>query len=124
MNRLKYTIFFLCFSTALLLYCTGCQSEEQKNTVAVAENSPKDVYDTQVKLPDTEGAELFTTGAEAFKANCITCHSLRYIQMQPDFPEKTWQKIVDKMAKSFGAPISDSTSKAIVRYLVAIKGKK
>jgi mono/diheme cytochrome c family protein len=106
------------------LCLAGCGSTEEKNKNASAENLIKDVHDTEVKLPDATGAELFTPGAEAFKANCITCHSLRYIQMQPDFPEKTWQKIVDKMVNSFGASIPDSTSKAIVRYLMAIKGQK
>jgi mono/diheme cytochrome c family protein len=123
MVQLKYMFFLLWSAVALTLSClTGCASKEEQKQPG--EKLIKDVYDTQVDLPDAEGAELFTQGAEAFKANCITCHSLRYIQMQPDFPEETWQKIVDKMVKSFGAPIPDSTSKAIVRYLMAIKGKK
>jgi mono/diheme cytochrome c family protein len=61
-------------------------------------------------------------GVEAFQMNCITCHSARYVQMQPDFPEKTWAKIVDKMIKTYGAPITDSTAKTIVAYLNTIKG--
>ena len=44
--------------------------------------------------------------------------------MQPPFPRKTWEKIVDKMVKNFGAPIPDSSAKAIVDYLVATKGKQ
>jgi len=124
MTKLKHIHFFIWRVAAVALWLSGCGSTEEKNKNASAENLIKDVRDTEVKLPPAEGAELFATGAEAFKANCITCHSLRYIQMQPDFPEKTWQKIVDKMVKSFGAPIPDSTSKAIVKYLVAIKGKK
>ena len=99
----------------------GGTPEEKKQT---EKNVVKDVYDTEVSLVDPVASELFAAGADAFEANCITCHSLRYIQMQPDFPEETWQKIVDKMIKSYGAPIPDSTSKAIVKYLVAIKGKK
>lgn len=63
-------------------------------------------------------------GYEAFESNCITCHSLRYIQMQPDFPQKKWETIVDKMVKSFGAPIPDSTAKRIVAYLTEVKGVK
>lgn len=63
------------------------------------------------------------SGEEVFNANCVTCHSLRYIEMQPAFPRKTWEKIVDKMKKNFGAPIPDSSVKVIVDYLVSIKGK-
>ena len=62
-------------------------------------------------------------GEEEYKTRCITCHSLRYIEMQPSFPRKTWEKIVDKMIKNFGAPIPDSSEKAIVNYLAEIKGK-
>ena len=80
-----------------------------------------------VKLPDDniDVKALFTQtpGEELYKANCITCHSLRYIQMQPPFPRKTWEKIVDKMIKNFGAPMPDSSAKAIVDYLVVVKGK-
>jgi len=68
-------------------------------------------------LPDSAGADLC-------RANCAVCHSLRYIQMQPDFPVKTWEKIVDKMRHTYGASISDSTAKIIVAYLGKIKGKK
>ena len=103
---------------ACILFLASCnQSEDPNNVNNIDVNSSKDLIAIQVTLPDPEGGELF-------KANCITCHSLRYIQMQPDFPEKTWQKIVDKMLKNFGAPIPDSSVKAIVKYLVTIKGKK
>jgi hypothetical protein len=44
--------------------------------------------------------------------------------MQPNFPEKTWVKIVDKMRKNFGAPIDSINAKIIVDYLVKVKGKK
>jgi hypothetical protein len=74
--------------------------------------------------PDTKTLFTRAPGEELFKTNCITCHSLRYIQMQPPFPRKTWEKIVDKMIKNFGAPIPDSTAKTIADYLVAVKGKK
>ena len=70
--------------------------------------------------------ELFSErqGEQEFKARCITCHTLRYIEMQPPFPRKTWEKIVDKMVKNFGAPIPDSSVKVIVDYLVTVKGKE
>jgi len=73
--------------------------------------------DYQVNFPKGEGYD-------EFKAACITCHSLRYIEMQPDFPPKTWETIVNKMRKNFGAPMSDSAAIKIVNYLVAVKGKE
>jgi len=63
-------------------------------------------------------------GEELFRTHCITCHTLRYIDMQPKFHRKTWEKITDKMIKSFGAPISDSSAVLIVDYLMAVKGIK
>jgi hypothetical protein len=60
------------------------------------------IDDYQVNFPEGEGYS-------EFKSSCITCHSLRYIEMQPNFPEKTWETIVNKMKKNFGAPISDSS---------------
>lgn len=119
-NRTVHSLYAI---TVSMLFCfVACKSkEENKSNYEV---QIKNVYDTEVSLPAPEGAALFTRGGEAFRAHCITCHSLRYIQMQPDFPEATWQKIVDKMVKNFGAPIPDSTSKSIVKYLMAIKGTK
>ena len=63
-------------------------------------------------------------GEELIKTHCITCHTLGYIDMQPDFPRKTWEKITEKMIKSYGAPIPDSAITGIVDYLVAVKGLK
>ena len=63
-------------------------------------------------------------GEELFRMHCITCHTLGYIDMQPDFTRKTWEKITDKMIKSFGAPIPDSAAVEIVDYLMFVKGLK
>lgn len=62
-------------------------------------------------------------GYVSFKQNCMSCHSARYIQMQPDLPEKTWTAIVTKMQKNYGAPVTDSSAQEIIKYLVSIKGK-
>jgi hypothetical protein len=50
---------------------------------------------------------------------CAMCHSTRYITMQPPLPAATWEAEVNKMIKTFGAPIPDATSKKIVTYLQA-----
>ena len=52
--------------------------------------------------------------AESF---CAMCHSTRYITMQPPLPAATWETEVNKMIKTFGAPIPDATAKKIVSYL-------
>jgi mono/diheme cytochrome c family protein len=63
-------------------------------------------------------------GEELIRTHCITCHSLRYIDMQPRFPRKTWEKITAKMIKNFGADIPDSIATKIVDYIAARADKK
>ena len=105
--QLRWLFFLLASSTTLWLSCTETSHKKESPVV--------DIEDYKVNMPDLEGY------AE-FKAACITCHSLRYIEMQPDFPQKTWENIVNKMVKNFGAVIPDSTSKKIVTYLTQVKG--
>ena len=48
---------------------------------------------------------------------CAMCHSTRYITMQPPLPAATWEAEVNKMIKTFGAPIPESSAKKIISYL-------
>ncbi len=93
----------------------SCNEANNKSETAIAA-APADLNSVVTKLPEAPG---YTT----FQSNCISCHSARFIQMQPDLSEKTWLSIVTKMQKSFGAPVPDSSINTIVQYLVAIKGK-
>lgn len=62
------------------------------------------------KLAEGEGR----AEAESF---CAMCHSTRYITMQPPLPAATWEAEVNKMIKTFGAPIPEATAKKITSYL-------
>jgi hypothetical protein len=107
------------FIYAFVLFSISCNQDSANDNVNVnpiANSTAKD-------LSEVESFVGRGPGEETFKTSCLTCHSLRYIQMQPNFPRKTWEKIVDKMIKSFGAPISDSSAKVIVNYLASAKGK-
>jgi cytochrome c5 len=48
---------------------------------------------------------------------CAMCHSTRYITMQPPLAAATWETEVNKMIKTFGAPIPEASSKKIISYL-------
>lgn len=96
----------------IMLFAAACDNPTPK----AATNSSTDLNAIVTELPNAPGYETF-------RANCISCHSARYVQMQPNLSEKTWTTIVTKMQKSFGAPFSDSSAQEIVKYLVAIKGK-
>ena len=58
-------------------------------------------------------------GREEVLAFCNTCHSPRYITMQPPLPPETWAAEVNKMIKTYGAPIPDDSTQRIIQYLQA-----
>lgn len=61
-------------------------------------------------------------GRDEFYASCAICHSTRYIRDQPRFSRKTWTAEVDKMTKSYGAPVPPEHAPRIVDYLVSVNG--
>ena len=56
-------------------------------------------------------------GRQEVLSFCVTCHSTRYINMQPPLPGATWEAEVNKMIKAYGAPIPEATAKKITAYL-------
>ena len=59
---------------------------------------------------------------EVYQRNCLTCHTARYVSMQPRFSKTVWQNEVKKMVDAYGAPIPEADQALIVEYLVAVKG--
>jgi len=53
---------------------------------------------------------------------CATCHTTRYIMIQPPLSRETWVSEVTKMQKTFGAPIPDEKTGEIVEYLISVRG--
>jgi mono/diheme cytochrome c family protein len=58
-------------------------------------------------------------GLQEVQIYCNTCHSPRYITMQPPLPAATWEAEVNKMNKAFGAAIPEQNTQKIIRYLQA-----
>jgi hypothetical protein len=56
-------------------------------------------------------------GLQDVQIYCNTCHSPRYITMQPPLPAATWEAEVDKMNKAFGAAIPEVNTQRIILYL-------
>ena len=56
-------------------------------------------------------------GKEVVESNCELCHSPRYITMQAVMPAQAWANEVNKMRKTYGAPISDDDAQKIIQYL-------
>jgi sulfite dehydrogenase (cytochrome) subunit B len=63
-------------------------------------------------------------GHDLFAAQCVVCHSPRYVVDQPVFPRKTWTAEVLKMVESYGAMIPPDQQKEIVNYLVYWHGRE
>jgi hypothetical protein len=58
-------------------------------------------------------------GRQDVQVYCNTCHSPRYITMQPPLPAATWEAEVNKMNKALGANIPEDSSRRIILYLQA-----
>ncbi len=117
MKQLTQVHWNLILIFVITLCLVGCHGQDADETLAGNSDGTKSIVGYKTIMPHA-------AGYDAFEVNCITCHSLRYIQMQPDFSQKKWEGIVDKMVKTFGAPIPDSTAKVIVAYLTEVKGVK
>lgn len=98
---------------------TAC-GEDVQQPVATNKDTvlPMDISAVKTVLPQAGNVELI-------ESYCMPCHSLRYIEMQPELKYHEWEKLVDKMITVYGAPIRDTVKKRdIINYLHAIKGKK
>jgi hypothetical protein len=61
-------------------------------------------------------------GRDTITGACAFCHSNRYITLQPRFTRAQWTAEVDKMRKTYGAPLTDPQAAEAVEYLVSIRG--
>lgn len=65
-------------------------------------------------------------GVEVAEANCLSCHSVDYIEMQPrgpGFGRDFWHAEVTKMINAYHAPIEASDVDKIVDYLATAYAK-
>ena len=76
-----------------------------------------------VDLPDGTSTLFQGPGADAINNNCLACHSTEMVLTQPALPKATWEAEVQKMIKTYKAPVDQADVGAIVDYLVKNKGK-
>jgi mono/diheme cytochrome c family protein len=74
-----------------------------------------------IELPKYQPQLPKAEGREAFAAACLTCHTTRYIEMQPPLDATKWEAEVRKMMKVYAAPVTEDQIGQIVKYLVATK---
>ncbi len=75
-----------------------------------------------ITLPTIPAELKEGAGKDKVMTLCAICHTPDYIPMQPRLPARTWDAIVHKMIKVFGAPVSEEDAKAISSYLAAQYG--
>ncbi len=92
---------------------TSLGSIEQTSALASAPDSNYEVSSFPSFAPELAERE----GRQEVKSFCVTCHSQTYITMQPPLPAATWEAEVNKMIKTYGAPIPDAAAKKIISYL-------
>ena len=76
-----------------------------------------------VDLPFGDAVFPAGPGSDVITANCLTCHSADHTLNQPSLSKAEWRKIVDKMIRSYKAPIAPADATRIVDYLTRIKGE-
>lgn len=115
------------FQFACLMACylaaTSCPAKDDTESESAKKLKPF-VRQKKIVLEKCEPDVPEAQGRRTFLVRCTVCHSARYTTMQPDFPEKVWEKTVEKMIKNYGAHINPAEAREIVAYLVSIKGKK
>jgi len=74
---------------------------------------------TSIELPrDNPVSQIKAgTGDQVVSTSCAICHSTDYIVGQPHLDAQHWNAEVQKMIKTYGAPISDTDAKIIADYL-------
>jgi len=70
-----------------------------------------------IKLPVVKTEMKQAPGLDLVERYCVICHSLDYITGQPTPSRRQWESTVDKMIKTYGAPVPADDAKKIVNYL-------
>src|SRR4051812_15009928 len=92
---------------ALLLLLSACghstsRAQDDAKTQAVgAASSTVHAIDLPRYAPTLPQAP----GRDVFAVACLSCHSTRYITMQPPLTAAKWEESVRKMMKTYAAPI-------------------
>ena len=74
--------------------------------------------EVSIQLPPEVNSFKQDVGAEIANAQCLICHSVEYVTIQPKMPRPFWKAGVQKMQQKYGAPISDAQVEPLVDYLV------
>ena len=71
----------------------------------------------EIQLPLETATFKQDVGAEMANGQCLICHSIEYVTMQPPMPRAFWKSAVQKMQQKYGAPITDAQVDPLTDYL-------
>jgi hypothetical protein len=73
--------------------------------------------DEKIEVPYIDFPVKMGKGFATVQSNCLMCHSFGYIINQGPQPREHWHHVINKMRKSFKAPISEADAKIIEDFL-------
>jgi hypothetical protein len=77
----------------------------------------------EIKLPsETATLRQSTMAGAANASQCLMCHSADYMSSQPPMGHGFWEAEVNKMIKTYGAPIPPDQVPALAEYLNSVYG--
>ena len=106
----------------LTIYCAAVMASGSNGTNAIGATGRVQAGVRSITLPHFEPELPPAPGRDEYLSVCVSCHSARYVLMQPLFPQRQWEETVDKMTKVYGAQMDQGQRSAIVQYLVATHG--
>jgi cytochrome c len=71
----------------------------------------------KIELPPETASFKRAPGSELANGQCLMCHSVEYVVMQPPSPGAFWLGEVKKMRDKYGATVPEDQVAAIVNYL-------
>lgn len=71
----------------------------------------------KIELPPETASFKPAPGGDLANGQCLTCHSVDYVVIQPPSPRTYWESCVKKMREKFGAAIPDEQVEPLVNYL-------
>lgn len=93
-------------------------------TAAAGATAPIEFKSANVELPDSDKMPPDGPRSDTINNNCLTCHSADMVPNQPAMSKDVWKLEVNKMIRSYKAPVTPEDVAAIVDYLAALKGTK
>src|ERR1019366_6521125 len=124
-RRMKRIFYALALGVVVFQVSVGCGKAgdlPSKGNNAPASEAHQLNRVRSIMLPHFEPDLPVAPGRDEFMVVCVSCHSPRYVTMQPLFPQRQWEETVDKMVKVYGAQMDQEQRQPIIGYLVTIHG--